>query len=356
MALPAQVGEIELFEQGRHLAFLDRVEEMQVVEAGGAGQLLQTSLVGAAAHQDEGERLGAHQAGGLEQAVERVGQAVGAGVADDAQAALAQGGQRAAHAMAQRGPVALPLARIDAVGDDMQLARGQAVQRHVLLDLGQDRHHAVGVPIGVVLGRLEQHDEGMPARHVPQFHRRQRPQVVHFEQQARAGAARDALGRPDVERIGTRGDHQVGPDGVGQPVRLPHQGADEGQHVAHPAQAVAGVGRGREPAVVDPVDVLVEPGPPRHRRLRRAQVGVGGGQDAHPVPALDPFARQVIGTEFHPVAGRAGVVVDEQDIHGASSGGGYQARPSTRRRTLQRVASTQFVSHCSGWVSRQMLW
>ena len=106
----------------------------------------------------------------------------------------------------------LPVVQRDAVGHDVQLAQVQPARGHVVVHLGQHRHHHVGVAVGGVLGRLHQQDEGMPARHARQLDRRQRPQVVHLVDQLRAAAPRQPARHPDVHRVGAGGDDHVGPE------------------------------------------------------------------------------------------------------------------------------------------------
>jgi hypothetical protein len=134
---------------------------------------------------------------------------------------------------------------------------------------------------------------------------------VDFEQQAAVGQPGDAARRPDIERIGARGDDDVGPEFARQAGAFAVQARDEGRHVAGAADTVAVVGRRIEPGVLDVVDDFVEPRLALQVRVARPYVRPGRCDDANPVAQPAPFARQVIGTVFHAVAQRTRIVVDQ---------------------------------------------
>ncbi len=235
----------------------------------------------------------------VEQRVQRVGQAHRPGVAEDRPALLSQRGDRLGDVRPQRRGRACPVFRRDAVGHDMQLVQVEAARGHVLAHLGQHRHHHIGVAVGVGLGLGAQADERVRGRHAGQFDRRQRPQVVHLEDEPGPCQPRDAARDPDVHRVGARGDHRVGTEVTRKTFGLQPQPAQEDRDVPRPADAVAGVGRRRQPAVGDAVDGLVaghglarsaHAKTMRRRSApggRRAPIRAPGGRAGTPCPAPD---------------------------------------------------------------------
>ena len=322
-ALPADVGDVDAGQEARDLALGDRREHRDAgLQALGAHPLGQAIALVAAADHHEGDRGAgiAQPLGRVQQRVERIGQAHRAGVAHHRAPGGPRRRDRAGDILAQRLGRAVPLVERDAVGHDVQLAQVQAAPGHVLVHLRQHRHDHVGVAVGIVLGLLAHQDEGMARRHAAQLDRRQRPEVVHLEDQLRAGQPGQAARHPDVHRIGARGDHHVGAEMRGDARRRAPDLAQEGPDVLDPAQAVALVGRAGKPQVVDAVDVLVL------GLLDRATAGRGrggahmrgrAGHHLHPVAQAHPFAREIVGTEFHAERGRAGIVVQVEKIHRA---------------------------------------
>lgn len=137
---------------------------------------------------------------------------------------------------------------------------------------------------------------------------------MHFENQPGACDACDLGGGPDVIGIGRRGDDDIRAHG-GEFMRHAAHFRRELQHVEQPLGAVAGVWAGAQPDIVDAVDVFA--GHPGGRLgVVLAQVGDAAGNDGDAVALPHPFPGQIVWPELHAMSWRAGVVVDEQDIHG----------------------------------------
>jgi hypothetical protein len=89
---------------------------------------------------------------------------------------------------------------------------------------------------------------------------------------------------------------------------------DEARHVADAPEAVAGVGAPSDPGVLDAVDGLDPESAVDWPRLDHPDVREGARHDAHAVAELLPRPGHVVGAVVHPVGGRPGVVVGEENI------------------------------------------
>jgi hypothetical protein len=146
-----------------------------------AHALRQACLLVAAAHQHEAERLPAHQAGSVQQRVQRIGLAHRCRHSPPPQPAA----RAAARAIA--GPASTPAvpshsSSVMPLGTMCELAQVQPVRGHVLVHAGQHGHHDIGIAVGVFLGALADLDEGCRGD-MPASSTGQRPQVVHLVDQ-----------------------------------------------------------------------------------------------------------------------------------------------------------------------------
>ncbi|MNI85911.1 hypothetical protein D3C73_1429480 [compost metagenome] len=118
---------------------------------------------------------------------------------------------------------------------------------------------------------------------------------------------------PDVVGIGRGGDYDVrllGRQGLGVSVEQ----ASELQHVQQASRAIAAIGASAQPEIVHPVQGLgmcwtVELG------ATLSDMGHAACHDRDTVTLRDPFPGQVVGPEFHAVARRPGIVIDQENIH-----------------------------------------
>ena len=244
--------------------------------------------------------------------VQRVRQAHRAGIADDDAAGRARRGQRAGHVVAQRPRRGLPVVGRDAVGHDVQLAQVEPARGHV-----RRAPWAASTPRRRHRGRPRPRppapatkgcQRDMPDSSIGDSGHRS---CTSYTSVGAGARARDAPRHPDVHRVGAGGDHDVGLNSRSAAACRAHT-AQEGPDVAHAAEAVAVVGRRRQPAVVDAVDGLRSPG---LAAGARAHASTSAASDLHPMALRAPIRAPGSRAGTPCPARAAGVVVDEQDVH-----------------------------------------
>mmetsp|Transcript_22370 Transcript_22370/g.88416 ORF Transcript_22370/g.88416 Transcript_22370/m.88416 type:complete len:497 (-) Transcript_22370:1609-3099(-) len=317
-ALPADVGNVELAQQRRDLGLGDGRKEAHVLQPLGGRALRQAGRLVATANQHKAQRLALQLGRRVQQHVQRIRQAHRTGIAHDDAPRRALGRDVGLQGLAERRRRALPLVGRKAIGHDMELGQVQPARGHVLVHAGQHRDDDIRIAVGIGLGLAAEHRERMPRRHARQLDQRQRPEVVHLVDQLGLGQFGQLAGHPHIHRVGAGRDDRVGPELARQPPGVGPQLAQKAQDVAKPANAIALVARRGQPAVADAVDDLLAR-PARNLGLHRPHMRVAGRNDQHLMPGAHPFAGQVEGPELHAMARRAGVVVDQQDVHVDSS-------------------------------------
>ena len=196
---------------------------------------------------------------------------------------------------------------------DMDVARAiEAARDEVLVGRGQDRDDEVGVPAGVALGAIHRDDERVARRHAAQLDRRQRPEVVHLEDEPRAGALRDRARAVDVQRVRRGSDDDVGPElRARAPLRARSSDANETMLAARRAPLPSYEGS-RYHSKSTP-STRVERDLAAEHRIVGADVRRRSRHDPRLVTGARPFARKGRRPELHPEGGRSGVLVDQED-------------------------------------------
>ncbi|CFV94955.1 Uncharacterised protein [Bordetella pertussis] len=330
----ADIGRVDVGHHGLHGGARHRIGEGDVAQAELAGQALELRFVGAIAQQQEADGLVAQPRHRLQQHVQRIGVAVRAGVGKHEIALFAQLADLRAY------PQIVGVIEVGrtvfrhrhAVGHVRIPPRVQPALAHVGQGAWQHGNGQVGVPVRVVFRVLHRRDHRMPGLEAAQQPGRQRPQVVHFEHQAGAGLAGQACRGQDVVGMRGRGNDDIRPPAA-KVAAQPIQARAELQHIEQAARAVALVRQRGIPEILDAIDVLARQ-PAACLGGARPDVRDRAGRHFYLMPMPDPFAAEVIRPELHAIAGRACVMVDQQDVHGGActTVDQWAARASTMRR------------------------
>ncbi len=315
LTLKPDIKSVHLAQQFRHLVAFDRLKHFHRAAQIHINDLLRKTLaLRAGANHDQLDFLIAEPFPRFHKAVQRIGNPMRAGVADQEISLVMELFQQIAiHRRVRHG--LFPVGPDNTVWNTDIFFRLQAVFHHVLFCVGQKGNNVIAVFVAVIFRRLHHHDIGVMRTHTAELNRTERPEVVHLVDQHGSVLFRKAVRRVDIQRIGGGRDHRVGFSLRGNLIGIPVKPVKKRKHIFNASHTVAVILGPFNPKIAHTVQHLFHGLFALQIRIHGTQMGIGAGHNGHIVAGGGPALRHKIRTELHAVLIGTGVMIDINDIH-----------------------------------------